>query len=141
MTTSHNKRKVEHTLFLFSVWIKGLAGVVETIGGLMVLFVTQKLARLLRSLSYRPGISRRFRGLGCELSKQRSSTLFRGHQIFCQCLFDRSRPDQDFPGSGPAATATVGISIVALVSRCVHRLSVLSLYAHTFDMACAADRL
>ena len=43
MTTSHNKRKVEHTLFLLSVWIKGLAGVVETIGGLMVLFVTQKL--------------------------------------------------------------------------------------------------
>ena len=31
-----------HTLFLISVWIKGLAGLVETIGGLLVLFVTQK---------------------------------------------------------------------------------------------------
>ncbi len=36
-------RKVEHTLFLFSVWIKGVAGLVETVGGLLVLFVTQKL--------------------------------------------------------------------------------------------------
>ncbi len=36
-------RKVEHTLFLFSVWIKGLADLVETVGGLLVLFVTQKL--------------------------------------------------------------------------------------------------
>jgi uncharacterized membrane protein len=41
--TSYSKRKVEHTLFLCSVWIKGLAGVVETIGGILVLFVTQKL--------------------------------------------------------------------------------------------------
>ncbi len=32
MKTSHNKRKVEHRLFLVGVWIKGLAGVVETIG-------------------------------------------------------------------------------------------------------------
>jgi uncharacterized membrane protein len=41
--TSYSKRKVEHTLFLFSVWIKGLAGVVETIGGVLVLFVTRNL--------------------------------------------------------------------------------------------------
>lgn len=39
----YDERKVEHTLFLFSVWIKGVAGLAETIGGLLVLFVTQKL--------------------------------------------------------------------------------------------------
>jgi uncharacterized membrane protein len=43
MKTSHNKRKVEHRLFLVGVWIKGLAGAVETIGGVAVLFITQKL--------------------------------------------------------------------------------------------------
>ena len=43
MKTSHKKRKIEHTFFHISVWIKGLAGVVETIGGFLVLFVTQKL--------------------------------------------------------------------------------------------------
>jgi uncharacterized membrane protein len=43
MKASRNKRKIEHTLFLLSVWIKGLAGVVETIGGFLVFFISQKL--------------------------------------------------------------------------------------------------
>jgi uncharacterized membrane protein len=41
--TSYSKRKVEHALFLISVWIKGLAGVIETTGGVLVLFVTRDL--------------------------------------------------------------------------------------------------
>ena len=41
--TSYRERKVEHTLFLVGVWTKGAAGVVETIGGVLVLFVTQKV--------------------------------------------------------------------------------------------------
>ena len=41
--TGHDERKVEHALFLFSVWIKGVAGLAETLGGLLVLFITQKL--------------------------------------------------------------------------------------------------
>ena len=41
--TGYNERKVEHALFLFSVWIKGVAGLAETIGGLLVLLVTQKV--------------------------------------------------------------------------------------------------
>src|SRR2546430_7645357 len=33
------ERKIEHTFFLLSVWSKGVAGVVETIGGLLLLFI------------------------------------------------------------------------------------------------------
>jgi uncharacterized membrane protein len=35
------ERKIEHTLFLLSVWTKGIAGIVETIGGLLFLFIPQ----------------------------------------------------------------------------------------------------
>lgn len=40
--TVHNHHKSLHILFLISVWIKGLAGLVETVGGLVVLFITKK---------------------------------------------------------------------------------------------------
>jgi len=33
------ERKIEHGLFLLSVWSKGIAGLVETIGGLLLLFI------------------------------------------------------------------------------------------------------
>ena len=33
------ERKIEHRLFLLSVWTKGIAGLVETIGGLLLLFI------------------------------------------------------------------------------------------------------
>src|SRR3982074_757915 len=33
--------KIEHRLFLLSVWSKGTAGLVETIGGLLLLFIPQ----------------------------------------------------------------------------------------------------
>jgi len=33
------ERKIEHRLFLLSVWTKGIAGLVETIGGLLLFFV------------------------------------------------------------------------------------------------------
>src|SRR6266404_3531153 len=35
------ERKIEHRLFLLSVWTKGIAGLVETIGGLLFLFIPQ----------------------------------------------------------------------------------------------------
>ena len=35
------ERKIEHRLFLLSVWIKGIAGLVETVGGLLLLWVPQ----------------------------------------------------------------------------------------------------
>jgi uncharacterized membrane protein len=35
------ERKIEHRLFLLSVWSKGIAGLVETIGGLLLLFIPQ----------------------------------------------------------------------------------------------------
>ena len=35
------ERKIEHRLFLLSVWSKGIAGLVETIGGLLLLCVPQ----------------------------------------------------------------------------------------------------
>jgi uncharacterized membrane protein len=35
------ERKIEHRLFLLSVWCKGIAGLVETIGGLLLLFIPQ----------------------------------------------------------------------------------------------------
>jgi uncharacterized membrane protein len=35
------ERKIEHKLFLLSVWSKGIAGLVETIGGLLLLFIPQ----------------------------------------------------------------------------------------------------
>ena len=35
------ERKIEHRLFLLSVWSKGVAGLVETIGGLLLLFIPQ----------------------------------------------------------------------------------------------------
>jgi uncharacterized membrane protein len=40
---SASEHRIEHALFLFSVWIKGIAGVAETISGFLVLFVTQDL--------------------------------------------------------------------------------------------------
>jgi uncharacterized membrane protein len=33
------ERKIEHTFFLLSVWSKGVAGLLETIGGLLLLFI------------------------------------------------------------------------------------------------------
>src|SRR5258708_23392645 len=33
------ERKIEHRLFLLSVWSKGVAGLLETIGGLLLLFI------------------------------------------------------------------------------------------------------
>jgi len=33
------ERKIEHTFFLLSVWSKGVAGFLETIGGLLLLFI------------------------------------------------------------------------------------------------------
>ena len=35
------ERKIEHTLFLVSVWSKGIAGLIETIGGLLLLVIPQ----------------------------------------------------------------------------------------------------
>ncbi len=35
------ERKIEHGLFLLSVWSKGVAGLVETIGGLLLLCIPQ----------------------------------------------------------------------------------------------------
>src|SRR5438105_7399149 len=35
------ERKIEHRLFLLSVWSKGIAGLVETIGGLLLLCIPQ----------------------------------------------------------------------------------------------------
>ena len=39
----HREHRIEHVLFIASVWIKGVAGVAETISGFLVLFVTQDL--------------------------------------------------------------------------------------------------
>jgi uncharacterized membrane protein len=33
------ERKIEHTFFLISVWSKGIAGLIETIGGVVLLLV------------------------------------------------------------------------------------------------------
>jgi uncharacterized membrane protein len=33
------ERKIEHTFFLLSVWSKGIAGLIEAIGGLLLLFI------------------------------------------------------------------------------------------------------
>ena len=33
------ERKIEHTFFLLSVWSKGIAGLIETIGGLLLLVI------------------------------------------------------------------------------------------------------
>src|SRR5207245_8840718 len=33
------ERKIEHAFFLLSVWSKGVAGLLETIGGLLLLFI------------------------------------------------------------------------------------------------------
>jgi uncharacterized membrane protein len=45
MTVPHHeslaRRKIEHRLFLLSVWTKGIAGLIETIGGLLLLFIPQ----------------------------------------------------------------------------------------------------
>ena len=35
------ERKIEHTFFLLSVWSKGVAGLLETIGGLLLLCIPQ----------------------------------------------------------------------------------------------------
>ena len=35
------ERKIEHTFFLLSVWSKGVAGLIETIGGLLLLLIPQ----------------------------------------------------------------------------------------------------
>jgi uncharacterized membrane protein len=35
------ERKIEHAFFLLSVWSKGIAGLVETIGGFLLLFIPQ----------------------------------------------------------------------------------------------------
>ena len=35
------ERKIEHVLFLLSVWTKGIAKLFETIGGLLLLVVPQ----------------------------------------------------------------------------------------------------
>src|SRR5256885_4448531 len=35
------ERKIEHTFFLLSVWSKGVAGLIETIGGLLFLLIPQ----------------------------------------------------------------------------------------------------
>ncbi len=35
------ERKIEHRLFLLSVWSKGIVGLVETISGLLLLFIPQ----------------------------------------------------------------------------------------------------
>jgi uncharacterized membrane protein len=36
------ERKIEHTFFLLSVWSKGVAGLIETIGGLLLLFIPHR---------------------------------------------------------------------------------------------------
>src|SRR5260370_4128170 len=35
------ERKIEHTVFLRSVWSKGIAGLVETLGGLLLFCIPQ----------------------------------------------------------------------------------------------------
>ena len=37
------REKALHRSFLISVWIKGLAGLVETMGGILVLFITPRV--------------------------------------------------------------------------------------------------
>src|SRR6266478_6261972 len=43
------ERKIEHRLFLLSVWSKGIVGLVETIGGLLWLFIPHT--------DWRPGVA------------------------------------------------------------------------------------
>jgi uncharacterized membrane protein len=40
-TSAGIERKIEHRLFLLSVWSKGIAGLVDAIGGLLLLFIPQ----------------------------------------------------------------------------------------------------
>ena len=134
------ERKIEHRLFLLSVWSKGIAGLAETIGGLLLLGVPQAGLNALVIALTAPELAEdpTDRVASKPSSASRSRACGR-YETIRQRLSSRARSHQAFPGRGAIAGKVVGVSAVALVPCRVHRLPVLSFHLHAFDLARAVD--
>jgi hypothetical protein len=135
MTTAI-REKTLHRLFLISVWIKGGCRSVGDHRGSSFFLRRPEGHRTLCRLTNSAGVVRRSQRLDRYYSQPWSPALDCRYRAICRCLSCHSRSHQDFPGRWPLSRKIVGIPDVALVSRRVHRLPMLSLHVHAFDLAC-----
>jgi uncharacterized membrane protein len=132
-------RQYVHRLFAASVLIKGVDGVLETIGGILFMFVSPKALNSVvafltaHELSEDPDdwFTTTLRHVVHNLSSD--TKLFVSAYLvahgFIKCFSSRS-PTQE----------TLGISRGALVSRYFHSLPAVSLYPYTFPRPLSTER-
>lgn len=93
---SATREKTLHRLFLISVWIKGGAGLLETLAGIPFFFVTPRVIEDFVVLLTAPELSEDPNRLDCHYHPPCCSALFCGYRAICRRLSYHSRPDQDF---------------------------------------------
>ena len=134
------ERKIEHRLFLLSVWCKGIAGLVETIGGVVLFCIPRAALKALVIFLTAPRTGGRSNGSRCNPSPASRSRAWGRYETIRERLSSRARSHQAFPSRRSIAGKVVVVSPIAMVPCRVHSLPVLSFHLHAFDLARAVDR-
>jgi hypothetical protein len=138
------ERKIEHRLFLLSVWSKGIAGLLETIGGVILLLIPQSGLNAFVIFLTAPELAEDPSDRVATLLQHRSRTWSR-YETFRQQLSNCSWPYQSFPSRRAVRRSALVIFSVALVLGRFHRLPNLSFSLHSLALAncteyCRSDR-
>jgi Predicted membrane protein (DUF2127) len=133
--TSAIREKTLHRLFLISVWLKGGAGLLETLAGAPFLFVTPRAIEDFVVLLTAPELSEDPNDCIATTIRRAvhhfsaDTALFAGAYLVIHGLI------KIFFGRRSLAGKIVGIPDLALVSGRVHRLPMLSVHVHPLDLA------
>jgi len=130
------ERKIEHRLFLLSVWSKGIAGLFETIGGLLLLFIPQTGLNALVIFLTAPELAEDPTDRVATLLQRLVHELAADTKLFVSAYLLVHGLIKLFLVGG---WKVVVVSAIALVPCRVHCLSVLSFHLHAFDLARAVD--
>ena len=113
-------RESVRRLFLISVWIKGTAGLLETIVGVPFFFITPRAIEAFVVLLTAPELSEDPNRLDCHYPQSCSPALFCGYRAIHRRLSCHSRSHQDFPRGRSIAGEIVGLPDIALVPCRMH---------------------
>jgi len=128
------ERKIEHAFFLLSVWSKGVAGLLETIGGLLLLFIPHTGLNALVVFLTAPELAEDPTDRIATLLQRMVHELSADTKLFASGYLIRSRHHQSFPGRGAVEATALVISGFALVPGRLHRLSSISLFFHSLAL-------
>src|SRR5438128_7441621 len=133
------ERKIEHRLFLLSVWAKGIAGLLETIAGLLLLFVPKSGLNAFVIFLTAPELAEDPTDRVATLLQRIVQDLGGGYEILREQLSYYSRADQSFPCRRLVRRPTLVIRGLALVPGRFYRLPNLSLPLHSLALADCAQ--